>query len=321
MHPVRLASAASALLLLAACAEAPTTTLSVSGPEEARARARNAVSISQAVVADPVPIFEARMADINEQLAASGQTLRVAQADLLLGPDAPVEMGTTVYANDRTKHLPYFWVPGDTRREADGNNLTYLVDESHAYAYTRASFPGVEYLGDRFDSTFAPWIALPCGNLNLVRRPDTGLDPSIVDDGAGMWWLADIVVAGWMPLPSGVLGVTYTFTFVDENGDPTDIDGDGRADTAFAEIWYNLDYYWAGDDPRATDAIDLQSVGIHENGHALGIGHFGRIFMTNANGKIHFAPRAIMNASYFEPMQQLKGTDRASFCGNFASWP
>lgn len=186
MHPIRLCSAAAAIVLLAACADAPTPTLTVTDAAEARARARASVSVTGAVVGDPAPFFEATMAAINDRLAGSGQAIRVSQAELLLAPDAPVEMGTTVYANDRTKHLPYFWVPGDARRAADGTNLTYLVDESHAYAYTRASFPDVEFLGNHFDTTFSPWVALRCGNLNLVRRPDTGLDPSIVDDGAGM---------------------------------------------------------------------------------------------------------------------------------------
>ena len=145
--------------------------------------------------------------------------MRIEVAEILLAPDAPATMGTTVYANNRTHHLPYFWVPGDERRLADGNKLTYMVDGRSLGAYTRASFPATEDLGDYFDSTFTPWTALRCGNLNLEKREYTGSDPTIVDDGVGEWWLADIVVGGWMPLPSGVLGVTYTYTFVDENGD------------------------------------------------------------------------------------------------------
>jgi hypothetical protein len=324
MHRVRLpAIALAGALLFGGCADDPTTGLTSSDPSFAKRGVKGRVShsITNQAVGEIAPFFEQGMAQMNADFAARGEPIRIAFAEVLLAPNAPVEMGTTIYANDRTKQLPYFWVPGDPRREADGTNLTYLVDESHSFAFTRQSFPAATYLGDYFASTFAPWAALPCGNVDLVRRPDTGLDPTVVDDGAGMWWLADIVVGGWLPLPEGVLGVTFTSWFINPDESPTDIDNDGRADTAFAEIWYNLGYYWTGDDPNATDAVDLQSVAIHENGHALGIGHFGKIFQTNANGKLHFAPLAIMNAAYFEPMQQLKGTDKASYCGNFASWP
>ena len=329
MHARRLAVlTAAGALLLSACADDPTQSLTSSEPAFARGRATVDAAISRHVVRDPGPAIQEHMAEINARLAARGANVRVETAEILLAPDAPATMGTTIYANNRTHHLPYFWVPGDERREADGNKLTYLVDESESYAYTRTSGGAPTYLGDAFDSTFTPWTALRCGKLDLVRRPDTGADPTIVDEDEDNPdpeeenpFLADIVVGGFMLLDPGVLGVTYSFLFVDDDGNLTDIDGDGRFDTALAEIWYNLGYYWHPDDPNAMDAVDLQSVAIHENGHALGIGHFGKIFVTNANGKLHFAPEAIMNAAYVYPQQQLKGTDKASYCGNFADWP
>jgi len=51
------------------------------------------------------------------------------------------------------------------------------------------------------------------------------------------------------------------------------------------------------------------------------MGHFGKIFRTESNGVIHFAPRAVMNAAYGGVLQTPQGTDNASFCSNFARWP
>lgn len=265
--------------------------------------------------------FQSEMDAMNERLEAEGSNMRVAVAELLLAPDAPVEVGTTVYANNRTLQLSYIWVQGDERRDGR-EHLTYLVDESHSLGYTRTDYPAKTYLGGYFDASFAPWTTLQCNNAELVRVADSGVDPSYFDyppfnDGATVWGLADIVVAGWRALPSRVLGVTYTWTFIDGSGKPTDVNGDGRRDTARTEIWYALGYYWT---TNAVPGIDLLSVAIHENGHAVGLGHFGQIFRTNANGQLHFAPRAIMNAAYVSRMQELQGTDEASYCENYASW-
>ena len=35
----------------------------------------------------------------------------------------------------------------------------------------------------------------------------------------------------------------------------------------------------------------IETVTMHENGHALELGHFGKIFGTDANRKVYFAPR------------------------------
>src|SRR4029078_5987290 len=127
--------------------------------------------------------------------------------------------------------------------------------------------------------------------------------------------------AGWLPpsffdfvAPNGsdfVLGVTFTFIFVDENGNPTDIDRDKRADAAFREIYYNLAFPWGtGGNPNN---VDIQSVAIHEFGHGLGLAHFGKLFF-KANGDLQFAPKAIMNAAYAGEDRTLRGSDNASFC-------
>ncbi|MCP5105201.1 MAG: hypothetical protein GY950_17565 [bacterium] len=115
-----------------------------------------------------------------------------------------------------------------------------------------------------------------------------------------------------------ILGVTFTFVWNGPDGNPSDIDNNGKDDTAFREVYYNNYFLWADSVPGYADA---ETIILHENGHSLSIGHFGKLFKTDANGKFHFAPRVVMNAGYTGPMHEIKGTDKASFCSIWASWP
>ena len=81
-----------------------------------------------------------------------------------------------------------------------------------------------------------------------------------------------------------------TFTFVWSG---TDIDNNGKSDTAIREIYYNDNFYWAVDGSH----YDVETVSFHEVGHGLSQGHFGDIFRDGA-GHLHFAPYAVMNAAY-----------------------
>ena len=84
---------------------------------------------------------------------------------------------------------------------------------------------------------------------------------------------------------------------------------------AFREIYYNDAFAWKIDERY----FDIETIAAHEVGHGLSIGHFGKIF--RVNGKLHFAPRALMNAIYYDILHGLLGTDNASFCSIWASWP
>lgn len=60
---------------------------------------------------------------------------------------------------------------------------------------------------------------------------------------------------------------------------------------------------------------------LHENGHALGLGHYGKVLVTTNNAKLHIAPRAVMNAFIFDALREPLGTDNAGYCGIYARWP
>ena len=90
---------------------------------------------------------------------------------------------------------------------------------------------------------------------------------------------ADIYTLGFLPgiyfdlvlgpgASESVLGVTFTFVFGDfdaqGNFTPSDVDNNGREDTALKEVWYNDAFTWT---TTNTTDIDIQTVALHENGH------------------------------------------------------
>ena len=64
----------------------------------------------------------AKMVDINEELAASGLNYAIESIEFFtIGKGRP---------SNRMHQQPFRWVPGDLRRAAPGNDITYLVDQS-----------------------------------------------------------------------------------------------------------------------------------------------------------------------------------------------
>ena len=279
----------------------------------------------QAADISPENLVVTDLASANAALTAQGLGIQIEKVEYLVDPDGDGELqGRTVFADDRELRLETQWAAGDARRLADGNNLTYLVDPFFTAANgTIDSEPAI-------DASFDTWNNVACSNLPIVKRPYTGGEPNFV---LGFFFgfpadpfLADITSTGFLPgfvfdiiAPGGsnfILGVTWTLVFVDGAGNPTDINGDGKADVALKEVWYNDAFPWATNGGN----VDIETVALHENGHALGLAHFGSIHRT-ANGKIHFSPKAVMNASYGGVERDPLGTDSAAYCGIYAGWP
>ena len=57
------------------------------------------------------------------------------------------------------------------------------------------------------------------------------------------------------------VGVAFTFGFTDSGGAFTDIDGNGKLDTAFREIYYDPSFSWADD---GSSNVDVETVALHE---------------------------------------------------------
>jgi hypothetical protein len=256
----------------------------------------------------------------NAALAASGSDLRLAYAEVLTASE---EQGQTLFfANVGNKQLTSDWVPFDPRRTWNPTGgITYLVDQSDGATASGLTSAQTEAA---IDSAMGTWdFATNCSDTPIFKVADPGVDPDQIDFLLGFgpppgpgYPFADITHGGWTPafLPP-TLGVTFTFIWT-VGGLPTDINNDGKTDTAIREIYYSDNFVW-----NIGANIDVETVALHEAGHGLSQAHFGTLFQTNANGKFHFAPLAVMNAGYTQVQQNLKPTDLSGHCSIWGNWP
>jgi hypothetical protein len=280
------------------------------------------------------PAFSPALAEMNVQLRAAGVTnVAIAKAELLVHPTSAGQFATTILANDRTHLLDDLFVENDPRR-GGSPDISYLVDQSDGLALGFNAAGAVIALSNtiteaQLDLSVAAWNDLKCNGPAFVKVPDTGADPDLVDGLVALdpaligTPFADVTHAGWLPAtffnalsPSGIIAVTFTFVFVDDDGNLTDVDRNGRGDVAFREIYYNRGFAWGtGGNPIN---VDIQTAAIHEFGHGLGLAHFGKLFIKN-NGTLQFAPIARMNGGYTGEDRELYGPDNAAFCHIWAN--
>jgi hypothetical protein len=308
----------------------------------------NAAS-AQAAETDETPVVSSFLAELDAQLEAAGSNMRVAKAELIVEPEGWTGSSQVLIANNRTRGLSSEWVAGDPRR-AGRVGVTYAFDPRQGFApFTRnpdgsglrqVQFPELEPF---LEEAMSAWRDRSCSSAPIARvAVPTNVDPDQVDqallgsDGGRPYaQVSDIVHGGWQPAvffprlvnsPSGnnIIGVTITFVFVDANGRPTDIDGNGKLDTGLAEIYYNTRFAWGNS--QALNVVDFFSIITHETGHGVSLAHFGKVFVTKhdaADGiqiaDIKFAPEALMNAVYVTGRSQIAGTDNSSFCQIWAS--
>ena len=268
---------------------------------------------------------------VNADLAASGADYRVEYAEWIYN-DSPDEV-TTRFFNDRgNKQLSAQFVPGDARRlwsGPDPNTINWTDDNQDTGDVSAAAQAGA------IASAMGTWESQRCSQpgLNGGAIPaNTGIFTPLNGPGGGV--SADLMHSGFRPGAAflaffgspNVLGVHFTFVFVQPHPTlpppatvPTDVNNDGFFDKAFGDIYYNDGFAWTT--TGAAGAVDIETVVLHESGHGLSQAHFGTAFLDNGSGKLHFAPRAVMNAAYSGVQRDLKGTDRGGHCSLWANWP
>jgi hypothetical protein len=270
-----------------------------------------------------------KMGEMNERLRDMGLSVAVEEIHYFtIGQGRP---------SNRIHQSTSRWVASDERRLAQGIDITYIVDQSGGATTSGLTNAQTEAA---IDSSLTTWdSSKPLKKVDIVKRADPGSDITIYDfllggfGGFGDPFAGDIVNAGWFPLAlfnaaagggpgnpgCGILAFSVTFIFTDDAGNPTDINGDNYLDTALNEVYYNdafgdpaspcsgFDNPWGIDIPLP--GVDVETVALHENGHSLGIGHFGP------------PPAAVLNPVYAGIRQSPLPIDLAGMSTIWNRWP
>lgn len=269
--------------------------------------------LSTPLMAQDLSVATQMIERANAQLAASGSNLRIGKADFFVKGH-----GVPSYRNLRIGvKWPY-------------RTLTYVVDSSGMSSDVPAAGAEAAVV-----NAYNTWNAVANTEITANQIADDGTNFDIFDgtfDSAGncvdlfdltspnidlstgqITLEADIVVGGWISPAyfskclgsSSILGVTWTFFDADANSDQ-------YQDIIYVEQLYNEGFTWVLNGSTFLGPTeDIETVVLHENGHALGLDHMGgpnpnEPFKLQPNGKV-FDPEAVMNPFY------LGGEKRSPF--------
>jgi hypothetical protein len=107
------------------------------------------------------------------------------------------------------------------------------------------------------EATQASWSAVPGSDFAMRSGGETSRCPSIVFECPGRQLLDGFNDVGWLRLPGGTLGVTWSTT--------------GGLDEA--DMALSTRVPWSTGCANVAGSVDLQTVLLHENGHVAGLDH------------------------------------------------
>jgi hypothetical protein len=302
---------------LAACIGDPVTP-----PTAASRNLKPLLSTSAGTAASPESQLAALMDEANARLEAAGANTRFALAEYLTSGDGGIAGGTVIAKNVGNKQLAGDFVPFDLRRapwsgvSASSDDITYAIDRHPFDGVPSGGLVTEPAASAAIQRSMATWNGANCSTLPIGElNAGTGNLGWLI--GATLLPVADVTHAGWrqVDFAGGVLAATFTIIFIQPNGAPTDIDNNGLADVAAREIYYDPSWTW-----RINGNIDVETVALHEAGHALSQNHFGTISLLE-DGSLMASPRAVMNAFYGGPLHTLLGTDNGGHCSLWSLWP
>jgi hypothetical protein len=269
-----------------------------------------------------LPAFDVKSLNENARLVPSNYKAKLYKAEYITAPGSQ-QMGRTIIFDDKgSKKLDTDFSPFAKLYETP--DMSFYVDE-----FRPSTTLDVATSTAAIDRAAQTWDDLNCSDLGMYKIGAIPVPIGIVADLFGFpsiaGAIADVENLGFMPAeffdflaPGGsdfILAATFTLTWVDEFNNPVDTNGDGKMDTAIAEIYYNDNFPWAdGDD------IDVETIALHEMGHGLSQAHFGTAFIKK-NGDVQFSPRAVMNASYSGIQTEIGKTDLGGHCSIWDGWP
>ena len=301
--PKRIAGAMSLLLMALAC--------------------QNEEASQNLIPVDDSPIFMELQSNNSSGRVASESKYAVLSAEYLTSQESGQVGRTIFFKNVGNKQLSSDFVPGLSLDGTD--DVSFYVDQNRPSAELSAA-----QTTGAITRAMQTWNGVVCSDLGMFQVPSnpaisTGFISALLGFGGSFDYTADIVHAGWQPAaffeafqPGGsafILAVTFTIIFTDEVGTPTDLDSNGKADVAFREIYYNDTFTW-----NIGSTYDVETIALHESGHGLSQAHFGTAFRDSGGEKLHFAPRAVMNAAYSGIQTSINGSDNAGHCSNWANW-
>lgn len=248
------------------------------------------------------------------------ENLRVLKAEYFTTGESGKIGRTVFFMNVGNKKLDADFVPHLDFSLDGTTDITYYIDENRP-----SSDLALSETTAAIQRAMATWDGVTCSNLNMTQLPysgkPTGFIAALLGFGGSFSYFGDVTHCGWLPTSffdlidvdggSYILGVTFTIIFTN-----SDYDNNKKADVAWREIYYNDGFSW-----RIGDHYDLETIALHESGHGLSQGHFGKAFLDAGTGKVHFSPRSVMNAAYSGIQTHIEKTDNAGHCSIWANWP